>query len=248
MWRSMVMLVAATLLAAASAHAVTAPDAFLKQYTSGGHALGFDNGGYYMSNGTYALRVRFEHARPVAPSGDHDPAAAASETQVHPLGRVSYAGVWDGISVTYDAPQGGIARSTWTLEPGADPAAIRLRYNGAVRLTESGDLRVGFATGALSESRPVAWQDVNGRRLSVEVAFAQLADDLVGFSVGTYRPDLPLTIDPTFTWNTFLGGSGDDQGTGIAVDADGNVYVAGHSTATWGTPLRAYTSGIDGLL
>ena len=51
---------------------------------------------------------------------------------------MTYSGLWKGISVTYDAPSSGIARSTWTLEPGADPAAIRLRYNRAVKVTDDG--------------------------------------------------------------------------------------------------------------
>lgn len=46
-------------------------------------------------------------------------------------------------------------------------------------------------------------------------------------------------------WNTFLGGSGDDVVNAIAFDASGKVYLAGSSTATWGTPFRAYTSGSD---
>ncbi len=46
-------------------------------------------------------------------------------------------------------------------------------------------------------------------------------------------------------WNTFLGGSGIDYGYSVAVDGNGNVYVGGHSTAAWGTPERAYTSGYD---
>src|SRR5262245_59580216 len=80
-----------------------------QQYTSRGHLVRFDERGYYVSNGSYALHVTCEHARTVAPSSPdgHSGQAAA-------LGRVSYSGLWDGISVTYDAPPSGIARSTWT--------------------------------------------------------------------------------------------------------------------------------------
>ena len=46
-------------------------------------------------------------------------------------------------------------------------------------------------------------------------------------------------------WNTFLGGSAIDVGRGIAVDSSGNVYVGGSSSATWGSPVRAHTSGRD---
>lgn len=33
-------------------------------------------------------------------------------------------------------------------------------------------------------------------------------------------------------WSSYLGGSGDDQAFGVAVDAPGNVYVSGHTTST----------------
>ncbi|MBP7961497.1 MAG: SBBP repeat-containing protein [Caldilineaceae bacterium] len=54
-----------------------------------------------------------------------------------------------------------------------------------------------------------------------------------------------LNSSGSLTWNTFLGGAGTDYGYGVAVDDSGNVYLAGHSDATWGSPVRAYTSGVD---
>src|SRR5439155_638026 len=51
-----------------------------------------------------------------------------------------------------------------------------------------------------------------------------------------------LDSSGNLTWNTFLGGSGTDLGKGIAVDGSGNVYVAGYSNASWGSPVRAYIS------
>jgi hypothetical protein len=54
-----------------------------------------------------------------------------------------------------------------------------------------------------------------------------------------------LDSSGTLTWNMFLGGSGGDVGSGIAVDGSSNVYVAGNSDASWGSPKRSYTLGKD---
>jgi hypothetical protein len=38
-------------------------------------------------------------------------------------------------------------------------------------------------------------------------------------------------------WNTFLGGGGQDEASGLSVTAAGDVYVGGLSDSSWGTPL-----------
>lgn len=61
------------------------------------------------------------------------------------------------------------------------------------------------------------------------------------------------TLGVSLTWNTFFGGMYFDEGRDIAVDGNGNIYVAGWSDATWGAPIRpmsgfpdAFVAKLDG--
>jgi hypothetical protein len=209
-----------------------------QQFTSAGHALGFASGGYFMSNGTYALRVSFEGAPEATPVVRSDAQLTGGDAS-SALERVAYKDVWPGIEVHYDAPGAAIARSTWTVAPGADPQVIRLRYNRPVELTRAGDLRMSFEAGILTESAPIAWQDIDGQRRAVEVAFAALDSHLVGFALGDYRTDLPLVIDPTLLWTSYLVDYALDQAGAVASDANGNFYVAGRSDQPWGFPRES---------
>jgi len=232
--------------------AAKSPDApGLLQFTSAGHVLGFAPEAVYAAGGSHMYRVEFIGAALPAPVADSAPSRTG---QPGPLSRVTYPDLWAGITLTYDAPAGTLLRSTYRLEPQADPAAIRLRYNVPVRLESDGTLALAYASGWMRESAPVAWQEIGRLRVPVQVAFRlrvpQNATEAqeVGFAPGAYDPAYPLFIDPMLTWSTFLGGSGDDEADSIAVDGNGNVYVTGFSEAAWqGTnpPVRGYTAGAD---
>ncbi len=79
----------------------------------------------------------------------------------------------------------------------------------------------------------------------MQVSYVLLGNNEVGFAVGDYDHSQQLVIDPTLTWNTFLGAGAlnqNDYGQSIAVDGSGNVYVAGMSNVTWGSPVRAFST------
>ncbi|HET8647597.1 MAG TPA: SBBP repeat-containing protein [Vicinamibacteria bacterium] len=160
---------------------------------------------------------------------------------------ITYAQLYPGIDLAYTA-EGRPLKGTYTVAPGADPARIRWRYEGAeARLDEAGRLHVVSGEGAvLSEDPPLAWQDVTGRRVPVSARYAFAPDGSVGFVLGAYDRRHALTIDPVITYSTFLGGSLFDIAWALAVDAAGNAYIAGHTASANFPTFQAYQPAAGG--
>jgi len=54
----------------------------------------------------------------------------------------------------------------------------------------------------------------------------------VSFELGSYDHSRELVIDPSVSYATYLGGTAEDDGFGIAVDSSGNAYVTGQTAST----------------
>jgi len=113
------------------------------------------------------------------------------------LQHVIYEDLWPGIGLSFVLNSKGNCEATYVLAQGADVSRIRLRYNVPATLQEDGTLRFQFSAGALTESSPEAWQEINGRRVAVQVSFT-VADGEVGFRIGSHDPGAEVTIDPIF--------------------------------------------------
>jgi hypothetical protein len=154
-------------------------------------------------------------------------------TAIPTSGRIGYVAPWPGIDLAYDG-HGGKLESIYTVAPHADPSLIRLRYSGqdSLALDDAGNLVYGTSVGQVTETAPVAYQDVDGTRVPVAARYALLDPDTVGFEVAAYDAGRALIIDPTLIYAGFIGGGGTDLGTSIAIDSAGNAYVTGSTAST----------------
>src|SRR4051794_27555101 len=151
---------------------------------------------------------------------------------------VTYPEVWPGIDAVYRA-DGPHLKSAYVVKPGADPTALRLRITGGQgRLSEQGELEVQTPAGLSRESAPVAWQDTSSGRARVQTRFDLLSGpddtDIVeyGFKLGSYDPARPLIVDPTITFAGFVGGNGNEEIDGVAIDGSGASYATGLTSST----------------
>jgi hypothetical protein len=158
---------------------------------------------------------------------------------------VLYSSVYRGVDLIFHNNERQLEYD-FLVTPGADPDAIRLRFDGVERVTlaNGGALILKTPAGELRHERPIAYQEKAGSRVPVTADFKELGDGTIGFQVGGYDEALPLVIDPVLVYSTYVGGGASDFGRGIAVDAAGNAYVVGDSFSS-DFLFRASTTNSD---
>ena len=188
---------------------------------------------------TAALRMRFagsaSRPRPVAleplPGVTNyfigkDPAKWHADVESY--GRVQYRDLYPGIDLVYYGNQRQLEYD-FVVAPGASPDAIRLDVAGAdrIEIDADGNLQLHVDDQQIALKKPVAYQRVAGVDRGVPIRYALDRAREVRLQVDAYDAALPLVIDPTLLYSTYLGGTGSDFAAGIAVGGAGSVVVTG---------------------
>ena len=170
-------------------------------------------------------------------------------TDVPTYARVKYAGVYPGVDLIYYGNQRQLEYD-FVIEPGASTRQVRLRFDGArkLRVGADGNLRIVERNGEIAFQKPVVYQMRDGQRELVNGQFVLKGKNEVGFALGHYDTTRELVIDPVLAYSTYLGGSGGDSASGIAVDAEGSAYVPGNTNSTdfplKGNPYQTTNKGV----
>jgi uncharacterized membrane protein YgcG len=145
---------------------------------------------------------------------------------------VSLGEVWSGVEVKLKATQKTVEKLFY-VQPGADPSKIQVQMDGAkgLKLSKDGEIIIKTGLGDLKLSKPIAWQEKDGKKLPVEVSYKLIGKNRYSFVVAKADPSLPMVIDPILQ-STYLGGSSSDSANALAISSAGDVYVAGVTYST----------------
>lgn len=187
----------------------------------------------------HAYRVTFDGAQRATGVGSrgqgpyenfflgNDPSKWGTGCQV--FGEVTLHDLYPGIDLRIDGSDG--LKYEFAVAPGADPSAIRMRFDGqsAVRV-DHGRLVVSTSAGDVIEEAPIAWvtRDRGGLTDKVDIATRYgLSGNLASFHLADPPGRDRLIIDPELTFGSYTGSTADNFGFTATYDNDGALYGGG---------------------
>lgn len=208
------------------------------------------------SAGAPALHIAWKNAKPARATRGEAPIRAridyfrgndpgkwrAGDTPRY--GKVRYEQVYEGVDLVFH-PQGDQLEHDFVVAPGADPRQIALSFTGAssVRLDADGSLAMQVGSSVIRQSKPVAYQEIDGKRVEVAANFRLTGSNEAAFELGAYDTARELVIDPVLQYSSYLGGTSlNSPTTVIAEPGTGLLWICGTTTSTdfpiVGDPVR----------
>ena len=193
---------------------------------------------------TTVLRLELEGANPQTQIAGTDPLPGKVNyftgndprkwhTDVPTYAKVKYSGVYPGIDlIFYGNPHS--LEYDFIVAPGANPEAVALNVKGArkMRINSRGDVIVSVPDGEVVLQKPVIYQQAKGERREVAGGYVIASNHRITFSVPNYDRREPLVLDPVLNYSTYVGGTSNDNAFGIALDSNGDAFIAGASSST----------------
>lgn len=114
------------------------------------------------------------------------------------------------------------------VKANADPANIRLRYEGADRVKlQEGILFVTLSVNDVQEQKPYAYQLIHGSVKEVKCEYL-LRNKILSFNFPEgYNKKYELVIDPILVFAAQSGSTADNFGMSATFDSQGNLYAGG---------------------
>ena len=109
-----------------------------------------------------------------------------------------------------------------------------MAFDGADAITAdgSGDLVVKIGGVELRSRKPRIYQRGTAGEDLVNGRYAVLGKRTAGFVMDAYDPTRSLVVDPILSYASFLGGEASDVANGVAMDPQGNIYLAGSTNSS----------------
>lgn len=152
-------------------------------------------------------------------------------TDVPAWERVRIDDLYPGIDVVFRS-SGEKLEYDFVVAPGASPKVIAMTVGGTMRLQEErGALVASTSDGvAFRQLAPASFQAAPRSRPVTSAC--RLHGNEIRFAVGQYNAEAELIIDPVIETSTYIGGNSGDEAHAVAVDAGGNIYIAGETYST----------------
>ncbi len=142
---------------------------------------------------------------------------------------VRYESLYPGVDAVF-YHRDGLLEYDVTIGTGADPKALRLRFDGAdsISTDADGNLIIGANGRSMRLRTPVVYQNGATGREQIHAGYAIRGTE-AEFVLAAYDHDRELVIDPVLDYSTYIGGAQSDDAFGIDVDSAGNAYIAGRT-------------------
>jgi len=158
-------------------------------------------------------------------------------TNIPTFEKLIYKDIWKNIDLIFYINNYNL-KYDFIIHPGASVEDIKLSYKGVenLSLNEEGDLVIETQLCTLIDNHPLCYQKIGGKKITLESSFIITKGNnyeiIHGFAIkDIYNLHYDVVIDPQIIYSSYLGGSRDEMGYGIAVDINDNIYVTGTTSS-----------------